>query len=52
MAKVPFSKLQASINSCEVQTSYINKKGENIVYEVKCYLPFEEKIALIERIVN
>lgn len=52
MAKVPFSKLQASINSCEVQTSYVNKSGENISYDVKRYLPFEDKLLLVEKIVN
>lgn len=52
MAKVPFSKLQASINISETKISYINKSGEEIIYEVKNILPFKEKIELITRIIN
>ena len=52
MAKVPFSKLQASINNQVTKLTYTNRAGEDIAYEVKHYLPLEEKINLIERIVN
>ena len=52
MAKVPFSKLQASINGCDTQISYINKAGEEIKYEVKHYLPIKEKLELVSRIIN
>ena len=52
MAKVPFSKLQASINGNDVQISYANKAGEEIKYEVKNYLPIKEKLELVSRIVN
>lgn len=52
MAKIPFSKLQASVNTAVKQASYRNKSGEAIVYEVKEYLSFEEKIDLVERIIN
>jgi len=52
MAKVPFSKLQASINECKSQISYINKAGEEITYEVRHYLPFEEKLELVSKIIN
>jgi hypothetical protein len=52
MAKVPFSKLQASINGCDTQISYANKAGEEIKYEVKYYLPIKEKLELVSRIIN
>lgn len=52
MAKVPFSKLQAAINSNEVQNFYCNKAGEKIYYNVKQYLPLKDKIELISRIIN
>lgn len=52
MAKVPFSKLQASINGCDAQISYANKAGEEIKYEVKHYLPIKEKLELVSRIIN
>jgi hypothetical protein len=52
MAKVPFSKLQASINGCDTQISYANKAGEEIRYEVKYYLPIKEKLELVSRIIN
>ena len=52
MAKVPFSKLQASINNCDCKKSYRNKAGEEICYEVKYYLPFAEKLELVSRIIN
>jgi hypothetical protein len=52
MAKIPFSKLQASVNTAVKQASYCNKSGEAIVYEVKEYLSFEEKVDLVERIIN
>ena len=52
MAKVPFSKLQAAMNSNENILSYSNKAGEEIKYEVKTYLPFKEKLDLVSRIIN
>lgn len=52
MAKVPFSKLQASVNGCDAQISYANKAGEEIKYEVKYYLPIKEKLELVSRIIN
>ena len=52
MAKVPFSKLQASVNSNEHQNFYCNKAGEKVYYEVKEYLPFAEKLELVSRIIN
>ncbi len=52
MAKVPFSKLQASMNNSDCTLSYCNKAGEEIKYEVKTYLPFKEKLDLVSRIIN
>lgn len=52
MAKVPFSKLQASMNNSDCILSYCNKAGEEIKYEVKTYLPFKEKLDLVSRIIN
>ena len=52
MAKVPFSKLQASVNGCDACVSYMNRSGEEIKYEVKHYLPIEEKLELVSRIIN
>lgn len=52
MAKVPFSKLQASVNTKIYELSYRNKAGEEVKYEVKYYLPFEEKLELVSRIIN
>lgn len=52
MAKVPFSKLQASINGCDTKNFYYNKNGEEVYYEVKCYLPLKEKLELITNVIN
>lgn len=52
MAKVPFSKLQACVNSDDCTLGYYNKAGEEIRYEVKHYLPFREKLELVSRIIN
>ena len=52
MAKVPFSKLQASTNECNYKTFYCNKNGEEIYYEVKRYLPFKEKLDLISTVTS
>ena len=52
MAKVPFSKLQAVMNSNENILSYSNKAGEEIKYEVKSYLPFKEKLELVSNVIN
>ena len=52
MAKVPFSKLQAKIDSEVTKNSYCNSAGEEVYYEVKHYLSFKEKLELISRIIN
>ena len=52
MAKVPFSKLEAKV--CDISNShcYCNTKGEEVHYEVKHYLPVEEKLEMITKIIN
>lgn len=52
MAKVPFSKLQAKIDGGATKNFYYNLAGEEVYYEVKHYLPFEEKLELVSRIIN
>ena len=52
MAKVPFSKLQAKVDGGVTRNSYYNLAGEEVYYEVKHYLPFEEKLELVSRIIN
>ena len=52
MAKVPFSKLQASVNNNTTNIFYCNKANEEVRYEVKQYLPFKEKLELVSRIIN
>lgn len=52
MAKVPFSKLQAKVDSKVIQNCYCNLAGEEVHYEVKHYLPFVEKLDLVSRIIN
>ena len=52
MAKVPFSKLQAKVNNDVVKVTHLNTAGEEIVYEVRQYLPLNEKLELISRIIN
>ena len=52
MAKVPFSKLQAKVDGEVTRNFYRNLAGEEVYYEVKHYLPFEEKLELVSRIIN
>ena len=40
MAKVPFSKLQAKIDNSVTKVTHLNASGEEVIYEVKNYLPF------------
>ena len=52
MAKMAFSKLDlVTCNDIEKITRQ-NKKGEDIIVEVKKYLPFEEKLTMISNIIN
>ena len=52
MAKVPFSKLQAKVNGGATRQFYYNLAGEEIYYEVKHYIPVQEKLELVSRIIN
>ena len=52
MAKVAFSKLQATVKDSPIICTYANKTGELIEYEVKTYLPFEQKLVLVSNIIN
>lgn len=52
MAKIPFSKLDAKINNKVNNCIYYNTKGEEVHYEVKYYLPVQEKMEVITKIIN
>jgi hypothetical protein len=52
MAKVPFSKLGAKVCDASYKTFYCDTKGEKVFFEVKYYLPVEEKLELISNIIN
>ena len=52
MAKVPFSKLDMKLNTCDFVMCHENSKGEVVQYEVKNYLPIKEKMDLVSRIIN
>jgi hypothetical protein len=52
MAKVPFSKLDSKINSDIKNINFLNSKGEEVSIEVKYYLPVEEKMEMISKILN
>ena len=52
MAKVAFSKLDLKVNNNSTSLIYTTIKEEEIVYEVKNYLPIKEKMDLVSRIIN
>ncbi len=52
MAKVPFSKLDVKLNNEIKDCMYYNSKGEEVHYEVKYYLPVQEKLEMISKIIN
>lgn len=52
MAKVPFSKLETKICDNTISLYCYNTKNEEIHYEVKQYLPIEDKMEMISRIIN
>lgn len=52
MAKIPFSKLQATINNKVVQCCFYDKNGAELQYEVKQYLSLKDKIEMIQNIIN
>ena len=52
MAKIAFSKLDLKVNNNNTSLIYTTIKGEEVVYEVKNYLPIKEKMDLVSRIIN
>lgn len=52
MAKIPFSKLDVKLNNKVSDCTYCNLKGEEVCYEVKYYLPVQEKLEMISNIIN
>ena len=52
MAKIPFSKLQTTVNNAVATLSFPNKVGEEICFEVKKYLPYRDKIELVSKVIN
>lgn len=52
MAKVAFSKLEVKPNVCSCSLFYCNSKGEEVHYDVKYYLPVQEKMEMISNIIN
>lgn len=52
MAKIPFSKLEVKLNNSICKPFYYNTKGEEVYYEVKYYLPVQEKLEMISNIIN
>lgn len=52
MAKVPFSKLDVKLNNEIKYCMYCNSKDEEVHYEVKHYLPVQEKMEMITKIIN
>lgn len=52
MAKIPFSKLDLKFNDTVNTFTCKNSKGEDVSYEVKYYLPLEDKVTLITNVIN
>lgn len=52
MAKIAFSKLDLKVDNNETFITHVNNKGEEVIYEVKNYLPIKEKMDLVSRIIN
>ena len=52
MAKIPFSKLQTSVSISTKQCKFLDRSGNEVFYEVKSYLPYIEKIEVVNNIVN
>lgn len=52
MAKIPFSKLQTTVNNTVKVLSFPNKAGEKVCFEVKQYLPYKDKIDLVSNVIN
>lgn len=52
MAKIPFSKLELKTN-CDIKTiNYITEKNKEVSLEIRQYLPVEEKMDMISKIIN
>lgn len=52
MAKVAFSKLDLKVNCIENVITHTTSKGEELNYQVRNYLPIQEKMELVSRIIN
>lgn len=52
MAKVAFSKLDLKVNNAVKSVEFINSKNETIAFDVKEYLPIEDKLDLVSNIIN
>jgi hypothetical protein len=52
MAKIAYSKLDLKVNDDITIISHVTSKDEMIEFEVKKYLPIEEKMEMISRIIN
>lgn len=52
MAKIPFSKLDIKVCDTSCTATVHNSKGEPVQYEIKYYLPVEEKLEMISNIIN
>ena len=52
MAKIAYSKLDLKVNDDIAIISHVTSKDEMIEFEVKKYLPIEEKMEMISRIIN
>lgn len=52
MAKIPFSKIDTKIQNDVITKTIIGKNNETIKYEIRTYLPIEEKMNMISNIIN
>jgi hypothetical protein len=52
MAKIAFTKLDLKVNNTVKELVYTNSKEEEVIYEVKYYLPIKEKLEVISNIIN
>lgn len=52
MAKIAYSKLDLKVNDDIITISHVTSKDEMIEFEVKKYLPIEEKMEMVTKIIN
>ena len=52
MAKIPFTKLDFKVNDNIKIINFKNNNGEELKIEVKKYLPVQEKLEMITKIIN